>query len=204
MAEIRTETVELLKRTDTNAATNDTNYVFLRFVLGHLPAGLVGLVFAAIFAASMNSISAEINALTSTTVVDVLKRMPFGGWTDRADLVVSRLVTLGWAGFAVLFAEFVSGLGTLVEAVNILGSLFYGTVLGIFLTAFWLERVGGTAVFVGALVAEAAVVACFKLTSISFLWYNLIGCALVMLLSLALSTVWPRRSDTEAAEPAIV
>jgi len=117
--------------------------------------------------------------------------------------VVSRLVTLGWAGFAVLFAEFVSGLGTLVEAVNILGSLFYGTVLGIFLTAFWLERVGGTAVFVGALVAEAAVVACFKLTSISFLWYNLIGCALVMLLSLALSTVWPRRSDTEAAEPAI-
>ena len=119
--------------------------------LGHLPAGLVGLVFAAIFAASMNSISAEINALTSTTVVDVLKRMPFGGWTDRTDLVVSRLVTLGWAGFAVLFAEFVSGLGTLVEAVNILGSLFYGTVLGIFLTAFWLERVGGTAVFVGAL-----------------------------------------------------
>src|SRR5439155_1374494 len=136
-------------------------------------------------AASMDSISAESDPLTSTTVVDVLKRMPFGGWTDRADLVASRLVTLGWAGFAVLFADFVSGLGTLVEAVNILGSLFYGTVLGIFLTAFWLERVGGTAVFVGALVAEAAVVACFKLTSISFLWYNLIGCALVMLLSLA-------------------
>jgi hypothetical protein len=107
--------------------------------------------------------------------------------------VASRLVTLFWAGFAVLFAEYASRLGTLVEAVNILGSLFYGTILGIFLTAFYLKRVGGSAVFVAALLAEAVVILCFKLTAIGFLWYNLIGCALVMAFALALSALRPRR-----------
>jgi hypothetical protein len=94
---------------------------------------------------------------------------------------------VGWTVFAVIFAEYASRLGSLIEAVNILGSLFYGTILGIFLTAFLLKHVGGTAVFVGALVAQAVVFACFRLTGISFLWYNLIGCAVVMLVALALS-----------------
>jgi Na+/proline symporter len=190
--------VELLKRASPGASGNDVNYVFLRFVLAHLPAGLIGLVFAAVFAASMNSLSAELNALTSTSVVDVIKRLPIPRGSDRADLLVSRLVTLFWAGFAVAFAEYASRLGTLVEAVNILGSLFYGTILGIFLAAFYLKRVGGTAVFVAALLAEAVVIACFKLTTIGFLWYNLIGCALVMAFALALSLVWPRRMAATA------
>ena len=194
LGRVRAESVALLKRTSPGASGNDVNYVFLRFVLAHLPAGLIGLVFAAVFAASMYSLSAELNALTSTTVVDVIKRLPFRGWTDRADLVVSRVVTLFWAGFAVAFAEYASRLGTLVEAVNILGSLFYGTILGIFLAAFYLKRVGGTAVFVSALLAEAVVIACFRLTSIGFLWYNLIGCALVMGFALALSAAWPRKA----------
>jgi SSS family transporter len=198
LGEVRTEAVALLKRADPGASANDTNYIFLRFVLVHLPAGLIGLVFAAVFAASMNSLSAELNALTSTSVVDVLKRLPIGRWTDRADLTASRIVTLFWAGFAVAFAEYASRLGSLIEAVNIVGSLFYGTILGIFLAAFYLKRVGGTAVFVAALLAEAVVIACFKLTPIGFLWYNLIGCALVMAFALALGVLWPRPVQPDA------
>jgi Na+/proline symporter len=184
--DLRRETVALVRAQDPTAQTSDTNYVFLSFVLSHLPAGLIGLVFAAVFAASMNSTSAELNALASTTVVDVYQRVAGVGVDGRHDVRVSRIATVCWAAFAVAFAEYASRLGSLIEAVNILGSLFYGTILGIFLTAFYLPRVGGTPVFVAALVAEAAVVACFKLTAISFLWYNLIGCALVVLVALAL------------------
>ncbi len=198
MAEARTDVVLLLKRSDPGAQTNDTNYVFLEFVLKFLPAGLVGLVLAALFAASMNSTSAELSALTSTTVVDVLRRLPGHVSDERRDVWTSRVVTVVWATFAVGFAQWASGLGTLVEAVNILGSLFYGTILGIFLCAFYLKRVGGHAVFAGALVAEAVVVACFTSTKISFLWYNLIGCALVMIVATALSAVWPRRERVDA------
>jgi Na+/proline symporter len=182
---LRGDAAALIRQRDPKASTNDTNYVFLSFVLTHLPVGLVGLVFAAIFAASMNSSSAELNALASTTVVDVVKRAR-PGMDAKHDLLVSRLVTLGWAAFAVGIAEYAARLGSLIEAVNILGSLFYGTILGIFLTAFYLKRVGGTAVFVGAVVAEAAVVLCFLFTKISFLWYNVIGCAAVIVVALAI------------------
>jgi Na+/proline symporter len=189
----RNEATALLTATDPGASTSDTNYIFLSFVLAHLPAGLIGLVFAAIFAASMNSTAAELNALTSTTVVDVVQRVrPHALREGRGALLQSRLITLAWAGFAVLFAEYASRLGSLIEAVNILGSLFYGTILGIFLTAFYVKRVRGTAVFTGALVAQVAVVACFALTKISFLWYNLIGCLLVVAVGLALSYMRPR------------
>ena len=184
---VRDSTVRLMQATDPGAPSSDTNYVFLYFVLHQLPVGLIGLVFAAVFAASMNSTAAELSALTSTTVVDVIKRLPWRAAGGPHEVWVSRLVTVAWASFAVAFAGVASRLGTLVEAVNILGSLFYGTILGIFLTAFLLRRVAGTAVFIAALVAEVAVVACFRLTAISFLWYNLIGCALVMVLALGLS-----------------
>jgi Na+/proline symporter len=199
---VRDSTVGLLKAADPAAPTNDTNYVFLYFVLHQLPAGLIGLVFAAVFAASMNSTAAELSALTSTTVVDVLQRLPWGAGDGRHDVWVSRLVTIAWAAFAVGFAGVASRLGTLIEAVNILGSLFYGTLLGIFLTAFLLRRVAGTAVFLAALVAEAVVVACFKFTAISFLWYNLIGCVLVMSLALALTVAGVgRRGAVQVAKP---
>jgi Na+/proline symporter len=178
--ELRRQVTGLIERQDPRAGKSDVNYVFLTFVLSHLPIGWIGLVFACVFAASMNSTSAELNALTSSTVVDVVKRIRGGPWTASAELWLSRLVTLLWTAFAVAFAESVSHLGSLVEAVNVLGSLFYGTILGIFLTAFYVRRVGGTAVFVGALVAEAAVLACFHFTRISFLWYNVVGCLLVV------------------------
>ncbi len=141
----------------------------------------------------MNSTSSELNALASTTVVDVVRRFrPAPG--DRRDVFRTRIATVAWTAFAVAFAEYTSRLGSLIEAVNILGSLFYGTILGIFLAAFYLPRVGGTAVFVGALLAEAAVIACFHATRISFLWYNVVGCAMVLLVALAISAWRPRRT----------
>ena len=190
------EATRLIQLDDPGAQTSDTNYVFLSFVLHHLPQGIIGLVLAAIFAASMNSSSAELNSLASTTVVDIYKRVHRGapdapGAAARRELLVSRVATLGWTAFAVAFAEYASRLGSLIEAVNILGSLFYGTILGIFLTAFYLKRAGGTAVFLGALVAEATVIACFLATHISFLWYNLVGCAMVILVALTVSAWRP-------------
>ncbi|MFI5372777.1 MAG: sodium:solute symporter, partial [Candidatus Eisenbacteria bacterium] len=196
---IKKESAELIARAAPGAPTSDTNYIFLRVVLAALPVGVIGLVFAAVFAASMNASSAELNALASTTVVDVWKRLGGRDATAAHELWFSRLVTVGWAAFAVAFATVASRLGSLIEAVNLLGSLFYGTILGIFMTAFFIQRAGGTAVFVAALVAETAVLACFRFTGISFLWYNLIGCALVTILSLALSVVWPARAGRVGA-----
>jgi Na+/proline symporter len=183
---LRARAGEVVRATLPGAEPRDTNYVFLGFVLHHLPVGIIGLVLAAIFAASMNSTSAELNALASTTVVDVYKRLHRGD-TARHEVRVSRIATVAWTAFAVAFAEYASRLGSLIEAVNILGSLFYGTLLGIFLTGFLLRRAGGTAVFAGALVAQATVIACFRFTSISFLWYNLVGCAVVMAVAAVMS-----------------
>ncbi len=205
MASVRTEAVQVVKQAVPGAPPSDVNYVFLRFVLAHLPAGIVGLVLAAIFAASMNSTSSELNALAATSVVDVYARLPRFAPADAAEAArrkvrASRIATLAWTGFAVGFAEYAGRLGSLIEAVNILGSLFYGTLLGIFLTGFILRGVGGTAVFVAALLAEVVVIACFRFTAISFLWYNLIGCAVVMSVALILSAWWPRRAVPAEAE----
>jgi SSS family transporter len=178
-AGIRAQAVAIIQRVAPSSHGNDTNYIFLSYVLGSLPAGLIGLVLAAVFAASMSSMSAEINALGATTVVDIWKRLP--GFRDpKKEVWVSRLATLGWGCFALLFAEYASRLGSLVEAVNILGSLFYGTILGIFLVAFYLKPVRGGAAFYAALAAEAGVLACFFFTRLSFLWYNVVGCVLVV------------------------
>jgi len=191
--------VDVLVRRDPGLNRNDVNYVFLGFVLRHLPAGIIGLVLAMVFAASMSASSAEMTALASTTIVDVWKRLLRGGGVPRAELVASRVITLLWGAFAIGFAEFAGKLGSLVEAVNILGSLFYGTILGIFLTAFYAKRVGGTAVFLAALVAEALVLACFRWSKISFLWFNVVGCLTVVGLSSALAALRPSwRRATES------
>jgi Na+/proline symporter len=186
---VRAEAIEVICRADPGANTSDTNYVFLSFVVAHLPAGLLGLVLAAVFAASMNASSSELNALAATTVVDVYRRHLRPAASEAQVVRVSRLATVAWGAFAIAFAESASRLGSLVEAVNILGSLFYGTILGVFLLAFRARRPSGTAVFVAALGAEALVVACFALTGISFLWYNLIGCLAVMALAHGLDAV---------------
>jgi len=185
----RTAAARLIQEVDPTANTNDVNYVFLTFVLHYLPAGLVGLILAVVFSASMSSTSGELAALSAVTVVDGYRRLTRGAVGERREVAVSRLATLAWGAFAMFFAEYAGRLGTLVEAVNILGSLFYGTILGIFLVAFFAKRVRGNAVFIAALVAEAAVIACWLCTPVSFLWYNVVGCIMVIGLALLFHSV---------------
>ncbi|MFZ9942934.1 MAG: sodium:solute symporter [Bacteroidia bacterium] len=185
--DLRKEAKAVLKSSDANADTNDTNYIFLRFVIDHLPEGIIGLLIAVIFAASMSSTSSELNALASTSVVDIYKRSWATGKSEQHYLSASKWLTVLWGVYAIMVAQFANQLGSLIEAVNVLGSLFYGTILGIFLTGFYVKRVKGTAVFMAAVVAEAAVIACYIFTDISFLWYNLVGCLLVIALGLTLS-----------------
>jgi Na+/proline symporter len=178
--EARGRAVAAIQAADPKAATRDVNYVFLTFVLQNLPIGLIGLVLACVFAAAMSSTAGELNSLAATSIVDFYKRS-FRPEAGELELVrVSKFATFLWGGFAILFAEFAGKMGSLVEAVNILGSLFYGTILGIFLLAFYVKRADGTAVFVGALIGEAVVAGFFVFSKISFLWFNVIGCLVTM------------------------
>lgn len=177
---VRTEGVALIKQTNQKADPSDTNYIFLTFVMTYLPVGLVGLVFACIFAATMSSTSGELSALATASVIDVYKRLIRREANERHYLIVSRITMAFWGVYAIGFAHYASRLGSLVEAVNILGSLFYGTLLGIFLLAFSTRYVGGTATFLSAFLGEAAVLWCFWQTEISWLWYNVIGCLVVV------------------------
>ena len=176
---LRRKGVALIEKANPGTNPSDVNYIFLAYVLSSLPVGLVGLVLAAVFSGSMSSMSGEISALGATTVVDLWRRL-IGGSQGRREVWVGRAATFVWGCFAMAFAEYAARLGSLIEAVNILGSLFYGTILGIFITAFYIKRARGGTAFYAALVAEAGVLLCFKFTSLSFLWYNLIGCVAVM------------------------
>jgi solute:Na+ symporter, SSS family len=175
---VRAGAVEILKEFDPKP--NDANYVFLNFVTHYLPAGVVGLVLAAVFFASMSSTASEWSALAATTVVDIQRRLLKRKEDERYYFISLKLATLFWGLFAVLFAQYAGQLGSLIEAVNRLGSLFYGTILGIFLLAFYFKRVSGTAAFVGAAVGEIVVLYCFFFTKIAYLWFNVIGALAVI------------------------
>lgn len=194
LKEIRTEGIDLIQRIDPKAERSDTNYVFLSFVLQYLPAGLVGLVMAAVFAAAMSSTASELNALGSTTIVDLYKRMIRRDGSERHYVRVSQVVTAFWGAVAIGFALYANRLGSLVEAVNIIGSMFYGTILGIFLVAFYMKRAGGHAVFAGAIAGQATVFYFKFATSIAFLWLNVIGCLVVAIVALVLSMFMPPRN----------
>lgn len=181
---IRKSAISLIKKSDSIADTNDTNYIFLNFVTNYLPTGLIGLLIAIIFLASMGSTASGLNSLASTTVVDVYKRLINKEASDSKYLSASRWATIGWGIFCVIVALYASKLGNLIEAVNILGSLFYGTILGVFVVAFYLKKVSGTAVFYAALLAESCIVVAWITDLTAFLWLNVIGCVLVMLFSL--------------------
>jgi SSS family solute:Na+ symporter len=182
---VRAAAVEVIKEFDKKP--NDTNYVFLSFVTHYMPAGLVGLVLAAVFFASMSSTASEWSALAATTVVDIQRRLLKRDAGERYYFISSKLATVFWGLFAVAFAQYAGQLGSLVEAVNRLGSLFYGTLLGIFLLGFYFKRVGGTAAFCGALAGEAAVLYCFFRTPLAFLWYNVVGALVVVGAALLIS-----------------
>ncbi|MDE3213997.1 MAG: sodium:solute symporter, partial [Bacteroidota bacterium] len=166
---------------------NDTNYIFLKFVLDYLPEGLVGLLIAIIFLASWGSIAAALNALAACTVVDIHKKFFRRDLTEKQDYRISKLYTLAWGLFSIGVAEFASNLGnSLIETVNILGSLFYGVILGIFLVAFWFKRIKANAVFFASVVSEILVILIYRANVISFLWLNVIGAILVILLGFAI------------------
>ncbi len=180
---IRSESLALMKLNDPDADTDDSNYVFLSFVTGYLPKGLVGLLIAVIFLASMGSTAAGLNALASTSVVDIYKRLFQKEGSEAHYLAASRWLTVFWGVFCIIVALFASRLGNLIEAVNILGSLFYGTILGIFLVAFYIHKVKGKAVFYAALISEVLVIGCYLMELTAFLWLNVIGCVLVVTIS---------------------
>ena len=189
MKEIRKQAVDLMEKNDADADTNDNNYIFLSFVTRYLPQGLIGLLIAIIFLASMGSTASALNSLTSTTVVDIYKRHIHKDGTDRRYLGVSRLTTMVWGVFCILMALYASKLGNLIEAVNILGSLFYGTILGIFLVAFYFKKIGGTATFIAALVTEVIIFGIWWADLMAFLWLNVVGCVLVISISYILELI---------------
>ena len=183
---IRKRTEALMSKNDPKADTNDNNYVFLSFVTQYLPQGLIGLLIAIIFLASMGSTASALNSLTSTTVIDIYKRFINKDGTDEKYLIVSRVFTLLWGLVCIGMALYASKLGNLIEAVNILGSLFYGTILGIFMVAFYLKKVNGNAVFIAAIITEVIVFTCWIFKAMAFLWLNVVGCFLVVLIALLL------------------
>jgi Na+/proline symporter len=195
--EIQRADFKRISRQVSKKDTNDTNYVFLAFVKEYLPAGLKGLLIAIIFLAAWGSIAAALNSLAASTVVDFHLRIA-GKNKPVNEYNTSKWYTLGWGVFCIFVAQFANQLGqSLIEAVNVLGSLFYGVILGIFLIAFYIKRVKGTATFIAALIMEVFVVMLFFnerfsflsfLPDISFLWMNAIGAVGVVLLGLVLQT----------------
>jgi SSS family transporter len=163
--------------------TEDADYVFLGFVLRYLPAGIVGLVLAMVLCAAMSSTAAELSALGTTTLVDFYRRSWVPSASDAHYVTAGRMLTLAWGLVAVAFACFATMLDNLIEAVNIVGSLFYGSILGIFVTALFVRRATANGVFVAAVAAEALVLALYATTDIGFLWFNAIGCAVVVALA---------------------
>jgi uncharacterized sodium:solute symporter family permease YidK len=187
---IRDRAKGLIARADPRAETKDADYIFISFVLKHFPPGLVGLLVAVIFCAAMSATAAALNALGTTTVVDFYRRSFRPNATNEHYLLAAKLFTVFWGLVGVLFAAFASLLDNLIQAVNILGSIFYGPMLGVFFVGLFLKRVDGTSVFWATVVAQLLVLLVFFFSTIGFLWYNVIGCTALIAVSLALS--WNR------------
>jgi Na+/proline symporter len=195
----RQDAARLVEQTGGEKGFRDTNYIFLSFVTHYLPAGLVGLVIAVIFAAAMSASSGEINSLATVTMVDIYRRHIRKHGTDYHYLNASRLATAFWGIYAVALAGLGKNLGSLIEAVNMVGSLFYGSLLGVFVLAFFFRRVNGSGAFVGMLAGEAAILSTARFTAVSFLWYNVIGCAVVVATGVLVSLI--SRSETPPLRP---
>ncbi|MBX2813118.1 MAG: sodium:solute symporter [Myxococcales bacterium] len=173
-------------------ADNDGDYIFVQFVLSTLPRGLVGLLIAVILSAAMSSTASELNALGTTTMVDVFKRLGWVGGSEARMLLVSKGLTAFWGVAAIAFAAFASLFDNLIEVVNLLGSIFYGPVLGIFIVAFFLKRVKGRSVFVGTLIGQLMVFVLLGMGQLSYLWFNVAGCLVVVMVAWSVERVLPQ------------
>jgi Na+/proline symporter len=196
---VRAEAKAALESVTTRAKSPDTDYVFITFILDHLPHGLIGLLIAAFFGATLSSKAGELNALATTTTVDLYRPLVAPRPDDAHYVGATRWFTVMWGAVAVGFALFASLAENLIQAVNIVASIFYGVVLGLFLIAFFLRWVQGTAVFWAAIAAQLLVFALFATLDISYLWYNLIGCAACVGFSLALQAVLGRGPSSAEA-----
>ena len=191
--ELRNQLKSIIKESGILVENNDTNYVFIRFVMDHMPHGLIGLLIAVIFLAAWGSIAAALNALSSATLIDFHKQYIKSDTTQQEEFSLSRMYTLFWGIFCIIFAQFATNLGSLIEAVNILGSWFYGVMLGIFLVAFYLKKVGGNSVFFAAIAGEICVLSMYAFTNIGWLWLNVIGALSVVVFSLLVEGMLRRK-----------
>ncbi|MGD1846649.1 MAG: sodium:solute symporter [Salibacteraceae bacterium] len=207
--EVREEVKGLVLKTDPNAEDNDKDYVFMTFVMNYLPTGLVGLLFAVIFSAAMSSTASELNALATTTTIDLYRRSIRKNENEQHYVSSSRWFTFLWGILAILFATYASQLENLIQAVNYLGSLFYGTILGIFIVAFYIKRIGANAVFFGAILAELLVIGLDQANGagiapewlqVGYLWYNVIGCGLVVFFGLLLQPFFDKPQQATILE----
>ena len=185
---------------DVKGDDNDTNYIFLRFVIDYLPKGLIGLLIAVIFLAAWGSIAAALNSLASCTIVDFHKRFSKQELSEKREYNLSKWYTFFWGVFCIIVAQLAYNIGnSLIEAVNVLGSLFYGVILGIFLVAFYMKKIGGNAVFISALITEMFVITIHILNqrgivNLSFLWLNVVGAIGVIALSAVIHLLMPKSS----------
>jgi solute:Na+ symporter, SSS family len=188
---VREDTRKLVKQVNPTANVKDTDYVFLTFVMTRFPSGLVGLLLAVILCAAMSATASALNALGTTTVVDFYRRSWKRNATDAEGVRAGKWFTVAWGVIAIGFALSASQVDNLIQAVNILGSIFYGPMLGVFLVGFFFKSARGTPVFVAALLAQAAVIVTWLTSEIGFLWYNVIGCAGVVLFTGLVQSVLP-------------
>ncbi|MDH5604835.1 MAG: sodium:solute symporter, partial [Cyclobacteriaceae bacterium] len=197
---LRVEVKDMMLKNDPDATTKDYDYVFITFVMTYLPKGVIGLLIAVILSAAMSSVSSELNALGSTTVIDFYKRSFKKDGDEKHYVLASRLFTMFWGIIAIIFALTASLVENLIEFVNIVGSVFYGTVLGIFLVAFFIKFVKGNALFIAALISQTTVIILHYLTTVEiiklgYLWYNMIGCLLLILLSVLLQLLMTKKNN---------
>jgi len=181
--EIRTKVKEIVSNEDNTIEENDKDYVFLHFILNYLPRGLIGLLIAVIICAAMSSTASELNALAATTTIDLYKRNHVNKKSDKHYLNATKLFTVFWGIIAIIFASFGTLFENLIQLVNIIGSIFYGTILGIFLVAFFFKKIKSNSVFYSACISQAVIFTIFFTTDISYLWLNFIGASLTVLLS---------------------
>jgi Na+/proline symporter len=193
--------VTLLKTAKPETEAQDTNYIFLHYIINQLPMGIVGFLIAMILLSSMGSMASAFGSLTSTSMVDIYERFIAPDRGNQHYWWISKLITLGWGVLCLVVAQFAVNMGSLIEVVNILGSWFYGTILGVFLCAFYLPKTTGTQVFTAALIAEAFVIYAWKVEWMAFLWLNVLGCLLVMAIALVLSLIsGPKQTSKTSPE----
>ncbi len=183
---LREKAKNLILHTDATVETNDKDYVFIHFILNNLPRGLIGLLLAMILSAAMSSTASELNALASTTTIDFYKRNFANNNDDQHFVTATKVFTLGWGLIAIFVACYANLFDNLIQLVNIIGSIFYGNVLGIFLLAFFVKFVKSNAVFIAAIITQSIVVYVWYIDLMPFLWLNVFGCVMVIIIALAI------------------